>query len=91
MEAANDLLAEALENAERANTDCASWRTASFPPRSRGAGWRRPSPLSCRERAFPSAWTCRTREVEATAYFVIAEALTNIAKHSGAHEAQVRA
>jgi signal transduction histidine kinase len=29
-------------------------------------------------------------EVEATAYFVIAEALTNIAKHSGAHEAQVK-
>jgi len=30
-------------------------------------------------------------EIEATAYFVIAEALTNIAKHSGAQEAQVRA
>ncbi len=27
--------------------------------------------------------------VEATAYFVVAEALTNIAKHSGAHHAQV--
>jgi signal transduction histidine kinase len=29
--------------------------------------------------------------IEATAYFVIAEALTNVAKHSGAQSAQVRA
>jgi signal transduction histidine kinase len=30
-------------------------------------------------------------EVEATAYFIVAEALTNVAKHSGAHHAAVRA
>lgn len=30
------------------------------------------------------------REVEGVAYFVVAEALTNIAKHSGAHRATVR-
>jgi PAS domain S-box-containing protein len=32
-----------------------------------------------------------SHEVEATAYFVIAEALTNVAKHSGAQHAYVRA
>ena len=47
-------------------------------------GLRMPVDVSVPEDRFPP-------EIEASAYFVVAEALTNVAKHSGAHHAVVAA
>ena len=76
-------------------SSCASSCTASCPRSSPGAGCARGL------RRSPRARRCRWRStvsvdrlpaaVEATAYFVVAEALTNVAKHSRAGRAEVAA
>ena len=74
---------------------CASWRAGCTPPSSPTtacAPRSRPSPTARRCRS-PS--TCPLDErlpetVEAAAYFVVCEALTNVAKYAQASEARVR-
>ena len=74
---------------------CASWCTASSRRSSPEAGCRGRSsrwPSACRSR---SSSTCRSAgclpRIEATVYFVVAEALTNVAKHAHAQHASVTA
>ena len=91
------LVDEALVHAEPATRSCASSRTGSMPraahPRraaQRVSGARRRAPRPARR---PSTWPangCR-RTIEASAYFVVAEALTNVVKHSQAGHATVTA
>ena len=90
------LVTEALDAGERARTrSCASSRTASSRRSSRWAGcapastpWRTRAPVPVENGVavgrLPAA-------VEATAYFVVAEALTNVAKHARAERAVVTA
>ena len=66
---------------------CASWRAASIPPCSRTAGCGRRSRRSPAARRCRSSSTARRRSgcpppVEAAAYFVVAEALTNVVKYA---------
>jgi PAS domain S-box-containing protein len=89
------LVAEALDHAERATVELRELVQGILPPvltlsglRSavRALADRTPVPVDIRVAVgrFPAA-------VEATAYFVVAEALTNVLKHSGARRATVRA
>jgi signal transduction histidine kinase len=94
-ESADPLLAEALEHAERAGDDLRELAHGIMPSVLTRGGLRAgveslasrvPVPLAIDvggERFDPV--------IEATAYFVVAEALTNVAKHSGAETAEVRA
>ena len=79
----------------RPRSSCASWRTASCPRCSRGAAcapgsrrWRRACPCRSRSRVPRDRLP---RAVESTAYFVVAEALTNVVKHSHAQRAEIEA
>jgi PAS domain S-box-containing protein len=92
-EAAPSLVAEALDNAEQAAVELRELVQGILPrvlTRSglaaavRALGARMPLPveITAPESRLPAA-------VEATAYFVVAEALTNVAKHSGAKHATV--
>jgi signal transduction histidine kinase len=94
VEAAEELLAEALDNAEKANAELRELAHGILPTAlTRGGLVQAVAALVSRVRIPVGVDVPNERfaaEVEATAYFVIAEALTNIAKHSGAHEAQVR-
>ena len=89
------LIGEALEHAGRATRSCANWHTAS----TRRAGTWRPSqagvvavvarldqPVDVEVPAerFPV-------EIEASAYFIVVEALTNVVKHARATRAEVTA
>jgi signal transduction histidine kinase len=91
---ARELLAEALDQAQRANRELRDLVQGILP--SDLARWglvsavdelidrvRVPVTLDVTAERF-------SPEIEANAYFLIAEALTNIAKHSGAGEAMVR-
>jgi signal transduction histidine kinase len=92
-EAVRALVGEAIDQAEQANAELRDLAHGILPPvlahggLPAGVGWlvsRLPVPVSvdvARDR-FPP-------EVEASAYFVIAEALTNVAKHSRAESARV--
>ena len=95
VQAAEALLAEALDNAEQANAELRELVHGILPTAlTRGGLARAVAALVSRTRIPVGVDLPDERfaaAVEATAYFVIAEALTNIAKHSGAHEAQVRA
>ena len=94
-EQARALVAEALERAERANTELRELAQGILPGVLRHGGLsagvkqlvsRVPVPVRLnltRERFAP--------EIEANAYFVIAEALTNVVKHSQAKHADVQA
>jgi signal transduction histidine kinase len=94
-EAAAELVREALAQAEQGNTELRELAHGILPPvLSRGGlragvealASRMPVPVEIavpRER-LPTA-------VESTAYFVVAEALTNVAKHSRAGRAQIAA
>jgi signal transduction histidine kinase len=90
-----ELVQEGLENAERANTELRDLAHGILPPAlSRGgllAGvetivsrLRVPVTVDVTPERFPPA-------LEATAYFIIAEALTNAAKHARANSANVTA
>ena len=74
----------------RRSSSCATSPAASTPRCSPTAAWTPPSPRSPRAARCPSrsTSTCRTapaRTAEAIAYFVVAEALTNVAKHAQRH------
>ena len=89
------LVAEALDHAERATVELRELVHGILPPVLTHSGLRAavhaladrmPVPVEVRvteDRMAPA--------VEATAYFVVAEALTNVAKHSGARHATVDA
>jgi signal transduction histidine kinase len=94
-ESGRALVTEALEHAQAANQELRELAHGLLPDvLTRGGlaaaveslvlGVRVPVDVSVPEDRFPS-------EVEASAYFVVAEALTNIAKHSGAQHAVVAA
>jgi len=93
--AARTLVAEALEQAEHATVELRELVQGILPPVLTRSGLhaavkslatRMPVPVEVdvTDRRLPIA-------VEATAYFVVAEALTNVAKHSGASRATVTA
>ena len=73
---------------------CASWPAASTRRSSPTAGWRRrsarwPTAARCRSRpTSPSTSGCPA-PVEAAAYFLVAEALTNVARYAEATSARV--
>jgi signal transduction histidine kinase/CHASE3 domain sensor protein len=90
-----ELVEEALVQAERANVELRELAHGIMPSVLRhgglAAGVRSltghislPMDVDVLRERLPS-------QVEASAYFIIAEALTNILKHANAHEAQVRA
>jgi PAS domain S-box-containing protein len=92
-EAGPALVAEALDHAERATVELRELVQGILPPvltlsglraAVRALADRTPVPVEVGVAVgrFPAA-------VEATAYFVVAEALTNVAKHSGASQATV--
>ena len=91
---AERLVDEALDHADAATRSCASSLTASFRRLSHIAGsGRRRCPRGPGRPARAGRPPCRAAraEVEASAYFVVAEALTNIMKHSQASHADVTA
>jgi signal transduction histidine kinase len=93
--AARELAGEALEQAEQANTELRELAHGILPASLVRGGLaaavdalvsrlRVPVEVEVPEQRFPPA-------IEASAYFVIAEALTNVAKHSRAESANVTA
>jgi PAS domain S-box-containing protein len=91
----DDLLTEALENAQRATAELRELAHGILPPILTQGGLRAGvdalasrAPVSLRNDVsvgrLPAA-------IEATAYFVVAEALTNVAKHAQAAHAEVTA
>ena len=93
-EAAETLVGEALEEAEEANEELRELAHGLLPSILTRGGLpagvetlvsrvRLPVSVEVPEQRFPP-------EIEASAYFVVAEALTNVAKHSGAERAEVR-
>jgi signal transduction histidine kinase len=92
-ESAADLIAEALDNAERGTAELRELAHGILPTLLTKGGLRAgvdslasrsPVPVEVDVSAdrFPAA-------IEATAYFVVAEALTNVAKHAHAEHAEV--
>ena len=93
--AAAELLEGATASSPRRPRSCASWPAACTRRCSPTAGsWRR-------SRRWPRARRCRSRveandgerapaSAEAAAYFVVSEALTNVARHAQAEHALVR-
>ena len=73
---------------------CASWRAGSIRPCSPTAGWTRRSTPSRRARPCRSTIAVPAERlpgpVEAAAYYVVAESLTNVAKYAHASSASVR-
>jgi signal transduction histidine kinase len=89
------LLAEALDHAQQATRELRELAHGLLPAILAHGGLRAAvqdlasrAPLPVETRIFADRLPAR---VEATAYFVIAEALTNIVKHSGARRATIRA
>ena len=89
------LVGEALDHAEQATVELRELvARASFPPVLRRSGLARGGSPRLRRVPVPVegiglAVDRLPAAVEATAYFVMAEALTNVAKHSHAHHATV--
>jgi PAS domain S-box-containing protein len=92
-DAARALVAEALDHAQQAVGELRELVQGILPPILTRSGLRAavetlatrmplPVEIDVNDRRLPA-------EVEATAYFVVAEALTNVAKHSGASHASV--
>ena len=90
-----DLVNEALDQAEQANSELRELAHGILPSALTRGGLRAgvealvsrvslPVAVDVPGERFPPA-------IEATAYFVVSEALTNVVKHSGAHSAEVRA
>jgi signal transduction histidine kinase len=94
-EAATALLAEALEHAQRTNRELRELVHGILPSVLQQGGLiAAVDELVSRMRVAVSLDVTDDRfspDVEANAYFVIAEALTNVAKHSGARHAEVTA
>jgi PAS domain S-box-containing protein len=94
-EGSDSLVAEALVQAERANDELRELAHGILPSVLSRGGLRAgvdalvsridlPVTVDISDERFPPA-------IEASAYFVVAEALTNVVKHSGAELAEVRA
>jgi signal transduction histidine kinase len=92
---AEELVSEALEHSERATAELRELAHGILPSVLTRGGLRAgvescvsrislPVAVEVSEDRFPP-------RIEATAYFVVSEALTNAAKHSGADRAEVRA
>jgi signal transduction histidine kinase len=93
--AAEELLDEALHHAQRANAELRELARGILPSVLTRGGLRAGvSALASRMRVGASVDVSVGRlpsAIEAAAYFVVAEALTNVAKHAGARSVQVSA
>jgi PAS domain S-box-containing protein len=94
-EALGELVGEALDHAEHANTELRELVYGILPNVLTRGGLAAVVGELTRRMRIPVGVNVTTErlpaEIEATAYFVIAEALTNVTKHSGADSAQVSA
>jgi signal transduction histidine kinase len=94
-ETATALVGEALEHAQRANSELRDLAHGILPGVLRRGGLiAAVDELVTRMHVPVNLDVTRDRfsaDIEANAYFVIAEALTNVAKHSGARRAEVTA
>jgi signal transduction histidine kinase len=94
-EPAADLVAEALEQAERSNEELRELAHGILPAVLAHGGLRVGVKALVSRLPLPVDLTVTgdrlEAEIEASAYFVIAEALTNVVKHSAAQSADVRA
>jgi PAS domain S-box-containing protein len=94
-EAAPTLVDEALDHAEQATVELRELVQGILPPVLRRGGLRAAVEALAARMPVPVAVSMSVGrfagDVEATAYFVVAEALTNVAKHSGARHATVAA
>ena len=92
---ARELVEQALTHAERTTAELHELAQGILPTVLTSGGLRAAAAALAARMAVPTAVdVCADRQsdaVEATAYFVIAEALTNVAKHAGARQATVRA
>jgi PAS domain S-box-containing protein len=89
------LVGEALEHAERANAELRELAHGILPTALTGGGLRAGIDAVCSRLDLPVQVEVPARrfpaEIEANAYFIVAEALTNVVKHSRAEHAGVRA
>jgi signal transduction histidine kinase/CHASE3 domain sensor protein len=94
-ESADALLVDALEQAEQANAELRELAHGLLPPvLARGGLQAGVNALVSRLRVPVDVDVSGGRlppEIEASAYFVVAEALTNVVKHSRAQSAQIKA
>jgi signal transduction histidine kinase len=92
---ANELTAEALEQANRANVDLHELAQGIMPSVLTHGGLLAGVRSLVDELSLPVHVDVLAErlppQVESNAYFIIAEALTNVLKHAEAHEAEVRA
>ncbi|WP_270046347.1 PAS domain-containing sensor histidine kinase [Solirubrobacter ginsenosidimutans] len=92
---APDLLREALDNAERAKAELRELAHGILPAALTRGGLHAAVEMLASRTPVPVENDVSvgrlSAAVEATAYFVVAEALTNIAKHAGARHAEVMA
>jgi signal transduction histidine kinase len=92
---ASQLVSEALEHAERANVELRELAHGMLPAVLTRGGLRAAVGALASRMPVPVDVDVSVNRLpgpaEATAYFVVAEALTNIAKHAGASSASVRA
>ena len=91
----SELVTEALEHAQRANVELRELAHGILPAVLTGGGLRAAVEAMASRMPVPVEVAVSVDRlpapVEATAYFVVAEALTNVAKHAGATTATVRA
>ena len=94
-DAASELVSEALDQAERTNVELRELAHGILPAVLTRGGLRAGVRALASRMPLPVAIDVSgdrlPAAVEATAYFVVAEALTNVAKHSGARHASVTA
>ncbi len=92
---AEALIGEALENAQQANAELRELVHGILPAALTRGGLRAGVDALAARLRFPVALDLPTQrfppEIEATAYFIVAEALTNVVKHAHATRAQVAA
>ena len=92
-EGAQALLAEALEHARRAHDELRDLSQGILPAALRTGGLRAGVEMLLSRMPLPVATDVSVGRlppvVEASAYFVVAEALTNVVKHAGAERAEV--
>jgi PAS domain S-box-containing protein len=94
-ERGSELVTEALKQAQRANVELRELAHGILPAVLTGGGLRAAVEAMASRMPVPVEVAVSVdrlpASVEATAYFVVAEALTNVAKHAGATTATVRA